>query len=142
LNPNKAALPSSSDEVRKYAGVWVRGRESNTSIAFGYVGESYVDFGIPWMFLPLLVYGLLLGAAYRFLTARIRHIELRTGIVIVIFWSIMGSYETSWAMMIGPAITILGVLGGAAVLLDRILWMGATTQTHAPPRPLLVRVRD
>ena len=142
LNPNKASLPSPSDEVRKYAGVWVHGRESGTSIAFGYVGESYVDFGIPWMFVPILLYGLMLGLAYRFLTARIRHIELRTGIIIVIFWLIMGTYEASWAMMVGPAITILGVLGAAAILLDRILWTRDTPRPHAAPRAVFVRVGD
>lgn len=72
FNPDKPAIPSPSDEVRKYAGVWVRGRESSTSIAFGYVGESYVDFGLPWMFIPILAYGLLIGVAYRLLIARIR----------------------------------------------------------------------
>src|SRR5215212_5057140 len=45
--PEKPILPSQSDEVRKYAGVWVGGRETNTSYAFGYAGESYVDFGVP-----------------------------------------------------------------------------------------------
>src|SRR6185503_7132858 len=43
--PEKAELMSDSDKVRKYSGAFVAGRESNTSIAFGYSAEAYVDFG-------------------------------------------------------------------------------------------------
>jgi hypothetical protein len=139
INPDKPALSSPSDEVREYAGVWVHGRESYTSIAFGYVGEAYVDFGIPWMFAPIFIYGLLLGLAYRSLTALIKHPELRTGITIVIFWLVMASYETSWAMMIGPAITMIAVLGGAAILFDRLLLGRDTEQSRAPPQVVLPR---
>jgi hypothetical protein len=142
FNPDKAAIPSQSDEVRKYAGVWVRGRESNTSIAFGYVGESYVDFGLPWMFVPIFVYGLFIGVAYRLLVARIRHAELRAGLTIVIVWGILGSYETSWVMMIGPAITILGVLGGGALALDRFLWLSKARRMNALPNSsVALRIR-
>jgi len=119
--PGKPILPSQSEEVRKYAGVWVGGRETNTSYAFGYAGESYVDFGIPFMFVPILVFGVLLGLSYRFLNTHFRHDELRIGVMVVIVWSTLGVYEASWVMMIGPAITILVVLGGGAMLLDRVL---------------------
>ncbi len=121
LFPDKPVLPSQSDEVRKYAGVWVGGRETNTSYAFGYAGESYVDFGLPFMFLPVFVFGVLLGFAYRFLSRHIHHYELRTGVLIVIVWSTLGVYEASWVMLIGPSITILAILGGGAVMLDRVL---------------------
>jgi len=140
LNPDKPALPSPSDEVRKYAGVWVRGRESNTSIAFGYVGESYVDFGLPWMFAPIFAYGLLIGVAYRLLIARIRYAELRVGLTIVVVWSMLGSYETSWVMMIGPAITILVALGGGALILDRYLWFSAARKMNGQPSPVALRI--
>jgi hypothetical protein len=121
LFPNKPALPSQSDEVRKYAGVWVGGRETNTSYAFGYAGEAYVDFGLPLMFLPIFVFGGMLGFAYRFLNRHIRHYELRTGVLIVIVWSTLGVYEASWVMLIGPSVTILAILGGGALMLDRVL---------------------
>jgi hypothetical protein len=53
--------------------VWVAGPESGTSIAFGYAAESYVDFGIPWMFLPVAAYGALMGVAYRWTSGVIRN---------------------------------------------------------------------
>lgn len=132
--PGKLSLPSSSDEVRMYSGIWVAGRERNTSFAFGYVAESYVDFGVPLMLVPIFVYGLLLGLAYRWLNAHIRYDELRRGSTIVVFWATLSSYETSWIMMIGPALTILAVLGGSALLLERTLRASARMkpQRHGP----------
>src|SRR5439155_1449967 len=47
--PDKPIVTSDSELVRRYAGVWVAGVEQNTSIAFGYAAESYVDFGVPMM---------------------------------------------------------------------------------------------
>lgn len=119
--PNKPEIASQSDEVRKYAGVWVLGKETKTSFAFGYAGESYVDFGLPWMFLPIFILGGLMGAGYRWLNKRISYDELRIGVTIVIFWSTMGLYEASWVMIIGPGLTIFAILGGGAVMLDRVL---------------------
>ena len=119
--PDKPILPSQSDEVRKYAGVWVGGRETNTSYAFGYAGESYVDFGVPYMFVPIFLFGFIFGFAYRYLNKKLKHDELKTGVLIVIVWSTLGVYEASWVMLIGPTITNLVLLGGAAIFLDRIL---------------------
>jgi hypothetical protein len=131
--PDKAVLPSQSDEVRKYAGVWVAGRETNTSYAFGYAAESYVDFGVPLMFGPIFIWGLLLGFAYRWLSNHIRYHELRTGVTIVVVWTTMAYYEASWVMMIGPAVMILAVLGTGAAAVDRFL--REASKKRAPPRP-------
>ncbi|MFN2601765.1 MAG: hypothetical protein ABR582_03290 [Gemmatimonadaceae bacterium] len=131
--PNKPEIASQSDEVRKYAGVWVLGRETNTSFAFGYAGESYVDFGLPYMFVPIFILGAILGFGYRWLSAHISYDELRIGVIIVIFWSTLGLYEASWVMIIGPGLTVFGILGGGAVLLDRFL-RKSTRRRMAPSR--------
>jgi hypothetical protein len=47
LFPDKGILASDSEFVRKYTGIPVAGADQNTSIAFGYAAESYIDFGIP-----------------------------------------------------------------------------------------------
>jgi hypothetical protein len=135
--PGKPALPSQSDEVRTFAGVWVGGRETNTSYAFGYVGEAYVDFGLPFMFLPIFAFGLFFGFAYRWLGRHITDDELRNGAIIVIAWSTLGLYEASWVMLIGPAVTILVALGGGAFFLDKLF--RATSKERigrVPPRPV------
>jgi hypothetical protein len=132
--PGKAALPSQSEEVRKYSGIWVASRETNTSYAFGFVGESYVDFGIPLMFVPILGWGLLLGYGYRWLRRNIQFDELRTGVLVVMCWATLTPYESSWVMMIGPAVTIMAILGVGAVLVDRFFRRTTKRQSQVAPQ--------
>jgi hypothetical protein len=128
LFPDKGVLPSESDKVRKYSGVWVAGRERNTSFAFGYVAESYVDFAIPLMLLPIFIFGLAMGYADRGLHKLIQNDELLAGVRAVILWSTMYLYERSWVMMIGQALTMIVVLGGAAVAADSLFFSRSATK--------------
>jgi hypothetical protein len=120
LYPDKAETTSDSEMVRKYAGVWVAGPERGTSIAFGYAGESYVDFGLPWMFLPIFAFGLLVGVAYQWLLRLIRHRELAVALVTVVFWLSVYLFERSWLKMLGSAVTLATSLGVAALALDQL----------------------
>lgn len=140
LFPEKEGVPSDSEMVRKYSGVWVAGPEQGTSIAFGYAVESYIDFGIPWMFLPVLIYGLIMGVAYQFLVRTIRHEALAAALVSVIFWMSLYQYERSWILMLGFAGTLLFYVGGAGIVLDR--WLATQRPrglARAPGRPGLAR---
>jgi NhaP-type Na+/H+ and K+/H+ antiporter len=105
----------------------VAGVEENTSIAFGYAAESYVDFGVPLMFLPVLAYGFLMGMAYHGLLRLIRRHELAIASVTVIFWLSLYLFERSWANMLGLSLTLIVYLGGATFLADRLLWGRAAT---------------
>jgi len=119
--PSKAELANDSDMVRRYSGLWVAGSDQNTSIAFGYAGESYIDFGLPWMFIPVLLYGLLAGVAYQELSVHIHHEELRAGLLAVIFWLALYLFERSWVKTLGLTGTLLVYLGGPALILDYYL---------------------
>jgi hypothetical protein len=119
--PNKGELPSDSDEVRKYSNVAVAGREVNTSIAFGYSAESYIDFGLPWMFLPVLAYGIFVGVCYTTFRSLIWHRELFVAFATVSFWISVYLFERSWATMLGVTVGFMVYLGGPIVLLDRFL---------------------
>jgi uncharacterized membrane protein AbrB (regulator of aidB expression) len=119
--PDKGDLPSDSEMVRKYSGMKVASTEENTSIAFGYAAESYVDFGLPWMFIPALIYGLLMGAAYQTWLTVIRHRELAVSLVTVIFWLSLYLFERSWIKTMGLAVTLMVYLGGLSYLIDRYL---------------------
>jgi hypothetical protein len=127
---DKQALESDSEMVLKYSGVMVAGSgtrtvglEKDTNIAFGYAGESYVDFGVPLMFLPIFLYAVLMGMAYRWLESLIRHRELAVGVVTVIFWLSLYLFERSWVKMLGLSVTLILYLGAATFLLDRfLLW--------------------
>lgn len=125
---DKPDLISDSDKVREYSGVWVAGEESGTSIAFGYAAESYVDFGIPWMFIPVFCWGVAMGASISWLRQRIRYGELAIAVTTIVAWLPLYLFERSWAMMMGLAITMLVFLGGAAMLFDRILAARSSTR--------------
>lgn len=72
INPSKAIL---DDTLRTmyYTGEWIIGADLGTSVSLGYVAESYIDFGPVLMMIPLFLWGLLVGWAYRFLVVRSRH---------------------------------------------------------------------
>jgi hypothetical protein len=129
--PDKAALPSDSDMVRKYSGVFVAGADSGTSIAFGYAAESYIDFGIPGMFLPIFVFGIIEGALYAWFLRTIWHRELAVSVVIVMFWLSLYLFERSWANMLGMAASLVVYLGLPITLLD---WFLVTRQKRAQDR--------
>ena len=122
LFPNKAPLASDSEMVRKYSGVWVAGEEQGTSIAFGYAAESYVDFGVPLMFLPSLVWGWLMGQLYLFIRRSLRFREIAVGLATVVMWMALYLFERSWIKTLGFSFTLLIYLGGAVWLIDRFLF--------------------
>lgn len=119
--PNKAELPSDSEEVRKYSGVFVAGRETNTSIAFGYAPEAYIDFGIPLMFVPVFAFGVAVGFLYALFRQLIWHRELFVAFATVTFWLTLYLFERSWATMLGVSLGFMVYLGVPVILLDRFL---------------------
>jgi len=128
LYPDKPELISDSELVRKYAGANVAGRESNTSIAFGYTAESYVDYGLPWMFVPAIIWGFLLGVAFQFWLSVIRHRELAVAVTTVMFWLALYLFERSWAKTLGGTVTLMVYLGGLVYLIDQWLLMRRVQQ--------------
>jgi hypothetical protein len=126
LFPDKPDLPSDSELVRKYAGVWVAGMDENTSIAFGYAAESYVDYGVPTMFVPVLLFGVFCGAMYVWFLRTLHHRELAIALVTVVFWMNLYLFERSWAKMMGLSLTMMVYLGGLSFLIDRWLLMRAS----------------
>jgi len=123
LYPDKPELISDSELVRKYAGAKVAGSESNTSIAFGYAAESYVDYGLPWMFVPAIVWGFLLGVTFQVWMSVIRHRELAVAVTTVMFWLALYLFERSWAKTLGGTVTLMVYLGGLVYLIDQWLLM-------------------
>lgn len=131
--PNKPGLPSESELVRKYAGANVAGAERNTTIAFGYAAESYVDFGVPLMFLPMLIAGIGIGAAYEWFLRSIAHRDLAVAVVTSTFWINLYMFERSWAKLIGMLVTMLVYVGLVAWLVDRWLLIRYSTATQIEP---------
>jgi hypothetical protein len=121
LFPDKPNVKSDSELVRRYAGVMVAGEESNTDIAFGYAAESYIDFGVPLMFVPMLIWATFIGAACAWIARQYKHRDLAIAITTVIGWMSLYLFERSWVKTIGLGGTLLIYAGGLCYILDR-LW--------------------
>ncbi len=61
LFPNKPVI-NESKRTSQFTMIRVAGADRGTSITIGYPGESYIDFGVPLMFVPIF----LLGAFYSY----------------------------------------------------------------------------
>ena len=132
LFPDKPPLPSESDDVRRYTHQQVAGREQGTTIAFGYVIQAYIDFGIPYMFLPAIGLGLFLGLAYRWFLTQLHFEEILFAVLAVAFWANIMPYNMSWAKMMGKMLTSMIYVGGAAALLDHFLYTSRMRHAGSP----------
>jgi hypothetical protein len=66
LFPNKAAIDDSALTTTLTG--W--SINDQTSVSVGYVAEAHHDFGVPWMYLPILGIGVMMGAAARYFATR------------------------------------------------------------------------
>jgi hypothetical protein len=130
LFPNKPYISSDSEMVRKYSGVMVAGEERNTDIAFGYAAESYIDYGVPGMFVPAFIWGLFIGIAIELIHREYHHRDIAVSVATVIGWISLYLFERSWAKTIGFGGTMLIYAGGLSYVLDR-LWFEKFRNLHA-----------
>ncbi|PZU98031.1 MAG: hypothetical protein DCE90_05960 [Pseudanabaena sp.] len=66
LFPDKPVIEDSR-RTNIFSGIRVAGAAQGTSVSIGYVGESYIDFGVPIMYAPVFALGFFWGWIYRFL---------------------------------------------------------------------------
>jgi hypothetical protein len=66
INPNKQVLDDSK-HTNKYTGLGLSGRERATSFSLGSFADAYIDFGPVFMFIPIFLFGLMIGFFYRVL---------------------------------------------------------------------------
>jgi hypothetical protein len=133
--PNKASI-NDSDRTSYYTGVMVAGEESGTSISIGYMGESYIDFGMIGMFIPVLLLGMFYGGVYRYFAQGRRLILLGFAIATTIL--VFGAYslETSNIKVLGGNLTALIVFGLFAWLGAPLVWRWITSAGGLrPPQP-------
>jgi hypothetical protein len=129
LFPEKPTIASDSALVRKYAGVMVAGEDQNTDIAFGYAAESYVDYGVPGMFVPAFIWALFIGAAVSLIFREYHHRDMAISVATVVGWISLYLFERSWAKTIGFGGTLLIYGGGLCYILDR-LWFEKFKKLH------------
>ena len=136
--PNKPDLKSDSEMVRKYAGVHVAGDEEGTTIAFGYAAESYIDFGVPLMFVPVFIYGILIGLVYQGIMQTFKYRDMAIAVATTICYLSLYQFERSWSKTAGLAGTLLIYVGTMAYMLDKLWYQrfgAAESSTWSPPPP-------
>ena len=119
--PDKPEVGSDSELVRRYSGVWVAGTNEDTDIAFGYAVESYIDYGVPMMFLPVFIWATFMGVCYAGMFKYYRHRDIAVSVTTVICWLTLYLFERSWTKTIGLGGTLMIYVGGLSFVLDR-LW--------------------
>jgi hypothetical protein len=100
LFPEKPAIDASS-RTAIFTGTFVPGKDRGTSISIGYVGESYIDFGIVWMFAPLFLLGLTFGIIYRSFISRVSNPLLGMALATIVIMNYALQIEMSNISMVG-----------------------------------------
>lgn len=124
--------PPVHDSVRTnyYTGLGVASYEQGTSISIGYMAESYIDFGVPFMFLPIFGLGVLLGLFYRWLH---NHPSTRgiwvMGLSTVALWPAL-LFETSITKMLPSFAVTMAVVVLVTLLLPGIMKLLSTQANH------------
>jgi len=113
LFPDKVVYDDSS-RTRLYTGASIAGADEGTSISIGYIAESYVDFGLPWMFVPIALLGLFMGRICRALSQNGRNGSLVGHAVSFAALLPMALTETSITRSFGG---LIGAAMGALVIL-------------------------
>ena len=111
LFPDKPDLGSNSRLVSKYTGFYVAGEESETSIGFSYMAEFYIDFWRIGMFVPLFLWGFIVGLVYGavFLVSPSHHFAYAA--VTVMLLQPFASYEGEIAYLLAGLAQVFIVFG-------------------------------
>jgi len=132
LFPGKPSLGSDSWLVQTYAGVPVAGAEQGTSVGLTYMAQFYIDFGMPGMFVPLIIYGLAIGLLYRMLRwfspSRTLYLSATTVLLLAQFTN----YGTSFAKLLGGLLMNFFVF--CAILYFAGPWLHRTLIKRTPQK--------
>ncbi len=81
--PDKGILDDSR-RTSKYTGVWHPDGDDGVSISLGYFAESYIDFGYYFMFLPILLLGIIFGWIYKYYIKLNQNIILSYSFIVLV----------------------------------------------------------
>lgn len=107
LFPDKPVIEDSR-RTNIFSGFRVSGAAQGTSISIGYVGESYIDFGFPLMYAPILALGFFWGWIYRLLSNTGSVPLLGQAAATVLIINIASQFESSnLKLLAGTVISLL-----------------------------------
>lgn len=110
LFPNKPILDDTRHTERFITHIQHSARD--TSISIGFPAEAYVDFGVPWMFLPILALGVFQGLLFRTVLNLWRPYPYFAAAVIVAFGLGIGDAGGNAAKVLAATIYVFLVLAG------------------------------
>jgi hypothetical protein len=121
--PDKAVLPDETLLTERYTGLNL-GAGSGTSISIGIPGESYIDFAESGVIGFGLLFGVMLGLAYRYFITQKQYFVLAQGMAVALCLS-FGSVESGAVKSIGTllTLTIVGAVGWRLILPPLVPWL-------------------
>jgi len=108
LFADKAELTADIENTIRYTGIAFSGGGVDTEIPLGYMAESYIGFGPIFMFVPILLLGLLFGAQYRYL-ATLRHYKLFAYAAMPVILMPATEYGLTAVKILGGSLTVFPV---------------------------------
>jgi hypothetical protein len=104
LFPDKS-IYEATEKTNKYTGLHYAGARLGASFSLGYFADSYVDFGWPGMYLPLIIMGLMVGFFYKAIL-NLKEVDLipKIGIVTVVLINFT-SFEADGLFLFGRLLT-------------------------------------
>lgn len=128
--PDKAALPDETVLTERYTGLNL-GSGGGTSISIGIPGEAYIDFGEPGVVGLGILFGVMLGLAYRYFITQKQYFVLAQGMAVALCLA-FGSVENGAVKALGTllTLTVVGAIGWRMILPVLVPWL---TGTRRPP---------
>ncbi len=131
LFPSKPRLRNDSWYVAEFAGIRLPVVEGGTSVSIGYAAESYADLGPVWMFVPLLLFGVLLGLMARALMRLPLGAVTVSGFLVAALFFQLHLFEMTLVKLIGGQLTAFIFLYLFGRFFGRSFerWLGGEPQT-------------
>lgn len=120
--PGKPPLINDAVRTNRYTGLSFTTK--GTSVSMGYMADSYIDFGPYFMYIPVLLLGLLWGKMYRFFVFRSSLVLLGMGMGTVVMVQ-ASKFGMEAVKLIGSTVMIFLVFVSFLVVADRYAakWM-------------------
>jgi hypothetical protein len=127
LFPNKAALNESA-RTNQFTGLGVAGEAEGTAISIGYMGESYIDFGVFGMFVPIFLLGYYYGLVYYKFSRLAGYELLGVATATALLLSCAHLLETSNIKIVGGLTAGVIMIGGLLVFFKESIWRFLTVR--------------
>ena len=134
LFPGKMEF-NDSDRTNEFSGTRVADASQGTSIGIGYCGESYIDFGIPVMFIPILTFGVLIGIAYGLMVRMAPHPVFGAALGCSLIMRCNIDLASSNAKMLGALVSSLLIYAIILRLAGKPIWRWLCPPAAKSERP-------